>query len=187
MLNEDSFNPFCCLLGTHVHRYLSCDSLSLQLKSLTSKKNSAFATPFRISDLATHQLGVRSILFQQIPKRLRSQRKARPKSCPFGSYYSFALTTFPLHAILFVPSRPQSDVNSRADCSGLQSTVREGSSVSRHPPGPIAHEGTGSKREGGGDLHLCVCVLCSYVKEGARGNVRALRGNKLQVPSRNKG
>lgn len=54
----------------------------------------------------------------------------------------FTLTAFPLHAILFVPSRPQSDVSSIADCSGMYNTVRDGSSVSRHPRGPRAHDGT---------------------------------------------
>lgn len=68
------------------------------------------------------------------------------------------LTALPLQAILFVPSKPQSDVNSSADCSGLQSTVREGSSVSRQPPGPIAHDGTEINR-----FHSVICI-CLYVR-----------------------
>lgn len=57
-------------------------------------------------------------------------------------YGNIRLTAFPLQAILFVPSRPQSEVSSRADCSGIYNTVKEGSSVNRHPRGPAAHVGT---------------------------------------------
>lgn len=58
------------------------------------------------------------------------------------------LTAFPLQAILLVPSNPQSDVSSRADCSGIYNTVSEGSSVRRQPPGPEAQEGTENKTDG---------------------------------------
>lgn len=57
-------------------------------------------------------------------------------------YSNIRLTAFPLQAILFVPSRPQSEVSSSADCSGIYNTVKEGSSVNRHPRGPAAHKGT---------------------------------------------
>lgn len=69
--------------------------------------------------------------------------------CSLKEMYNFdsrcahtKLTAFPLQAILFVPSKPQSDVSSNAECSGIYNTVKEGSSVRRHPRAPIAQVGT---------------------------------------------